>query len=466
MPSRRDVLTTLAAVGLAGCTGGPGTGGNPSGTPGRTPDGAPGTDTVARTDAPTGSPEASPSGTPVGPAGPAVRWVRELGGSVRPRPTVHDGTLYVAGGENANAPPDNREYLRPEAGENVHALDADTGEEAWCHEARAGVGGRPRVVADGVHVVVGWSAGTHGADQRLVRLVDGERRWTTQPGEGFLSILGSHDGATLVGTGDDALGLSGETISAVGPGGNEHWRIESGDAYQGTVHDGTLYVPYGHRRTTALDVETGAERWGRVMEPVGDDLRVFGDTLYLGASEQNDDGDYPVVAVDAATGAERWRYAAEGGNEGPFVPTGAVEGADGRVYGTEYGGLLFALDAETGEEVWRYEVDADTRESPALAGEAVYLPALDGRLHAVGPDGERRWVRSVGEHAVGVHANETGVVAVSRGPEGTPHGLTAFAHGGSERWSFAHPGDLTRATVVGSDAYVGTEGGFVVGLGS
>jgi len=47
-----------------------------------------------------------------------------------------------------------------------------------------------------------------------------------------------------------------------------------------------------------------------------------------------------------------------------------------------------------------------------------------------------------------------------------PHGLTAFADDGAERWSFAHPGNLTPATVVGSEAYVGTEGGFVVGLGS
>jgi len=193
-------------------------------------------------------------------------------------------------------------------------------------------------------VVVGWSAGTHGADQRLVRLADGERQWTTDPGERFLSILGSHDGTTFVGTGDDALGLSGETVHAVGPDGNEHWRVESGDAYQGTVHDETPYVPYGHRRTTALDVETGVKRWRRVMEPAGEDLRVFGDTLYLGAGERNDDGDYPVVAVDAATGAERWRYAAEGGNEGAFAPTGAVEGPDGRVYGTEYGDLPFALE--------------------------------------------------------------------------------------------------------------------------
>jgi outer membrane protein assembly factor BamB len=202
------------------------------------------------------------------------------------------------------------------------------------------------------------------------------------------------------------------------------------------------------------------------MEPAGNDPRVFGDTLYLSAPEQDEDGNYPLVAVDAATGEERWRYAATGGNEGPFVPTGAVEDEEaGPVYGTEFGGLLFALDAGTGEERWRYTVDADTRESPVLAGETVYLPTLDGRVHAVAPDGSRRWVRSVDEHVVGLHANEAGVVAATRGPEKGPDGLAGLTHDGSERWSFAHPGDLTRATVVGSEAYVGTEGGFVVALG-
>lgn len=461
MPSRRDFLAALAAVGVAGCIGDPGTGERATGTP--RPTGGPArTETNTRTDVPTGSPAGSPTGTPVTPAGSAVRWVRELGGSVRHPPTVHDGTLYVAGGTNANAPPEDRQYVRPDAAENVYALSL-AGEERWRYAARAGVGGRPRVVGGGVHAVVGWNAGTHGVDQRLVRLVDGERRWEAELAEGYLSILGDDEGTTFVGTGDDALGLSGETTHAVARDGTERWRIESGDAYEGTVHGGMVYVPYGYRRTTALDVETGEERWAKAMPPAGGEPRAFGDALYLGAEEQNADGDYPLVAVDAATGEELWRYASEGGDEGPFVPTGAVEGE--RVYGTEYGGLLFALDPATGEEVWRYPVDAETPDPPALAGGTVYLPAEDGRIHAVTPEGERRWVRSAGAHLTNLHANEAGVVVAMRGPGGRPYGLTAFDRDGAERWSFTHPGDLARAAVVGSEAYVGTGGGFVVALG-
>jgi len=130
MSSRRDVLTTRAAVGLAGVYWRSGD------VRSRVEDAGANTrrrrrDRHDRTDGHDDrEPGGEPSGDPAAPAGPAVRWIRELGGSVRRRPTVHDGTLSLAGGENANAPPDDRDYLHPEAAENGHALDADTGEEA------------------------------------------------------------------------------------------------------------------------------------------------------------------------------------------------------------------------------------------------------------------------------------------------------------------------------------------------
>ena len=66
---------------------------------------------------------------------------------------------------------------------------------------------------------------------------------------------------------------------------------------------------------------------------------------------------------------------------------------------------------------------------------------------------------------MGVRANEAGVVAVSSGPRGSPHGPTALTHDATERWASEPPGNLTRPTVVGGEAYVGTAGGFVVALG-
>lgn len=142
------------------------------------------------------------------PSGGAVRWTYQTEGSVSNQPTLQDGVVYVDGGSNGSAASD-RDHVKPERSENVYALTADTGNEQWQYEAAAGIASAP-IARDGAFVV-GWSAGTHGIAQRLVRLDDG-------------------------------------------------WSIEAGDTTEAAVHGDTLCAVDGSRRTTAFAVSDGSER--------------------------------------------------------------------------------------------------------------------------------------------------------------------------------------------------------------
>lgn len=438
--SRRAVLRTgvLASVGLAGCLDGPITGrfdeSSDGETPGRDDGGAP--------------------------SGAAVRWTYQTGGSVRNQPTLHDGIVYVGGGTNENATSD-EDYVRPATSENVYAIAADDGSERWQYAASAGVASSP-IAREGVFVVVGWSAGTHGRAQRLARIDDGSETWTTEPRNRFLHLLAISDGVAYLGTSDDQFGVEGEKLFAVQTSdGTQRWSVEAGDATTAAVSGDTLYTVEGGRRTTAVAVSDGAERWHRAMQPGMGKPRVFEDTLYLEAEQQNNNGNYPVVAVHSSDGSERWRFSVP--VDEPFVPTGAVPSGE-LVYVTEYGGWLYGVDRADGTEHWRYATDDDTRDPPVVVDGTVYLASNNGRVHAVdGASGERQWTQMVPGHARIVAGNRQGLIVRGGQEEGEQH-LRAYAPDGTERWSFSHEGHFTGAAVDGTRAIVGTNTGYVAAL--
>lgn len=439
--SRRAVLRTslLASVGLAGCLDGPLSG--PS-------------DDSQNGDTPGGNEDSAPNGA-------AVRWTYHTGGTVRNRPTLHDGTVYVGGGTNDNATSD-EDYVRRETSENLYALDAADGSERWQYAAPAGVMSSP-IVRDGVFIVVGWSAGTHGRDQRLVRVDDGSETWTTEQRDRFLNLLAVSDGVAYLGTADDQYGVEGELLIALQTSdGTQHWTVEAGDTTKATVSGDTLYVVEGGRRTTAVARNDGSERWHKEMNTGTADPRVFDGSLYLEADQENENGNYPVVAVRATDGSERWRFSVP--VDEPFVPTGAVPSSE-MVYVTEYGGWLFGVDRADGTERWRYETDAETRDAPVVVDDMVYLATHSGRVHAVdAANGEQQWTQTMPGYARIVAGNQQGLI-VSGGNEEGEHHLRAYAPDGTERWSFASSSSFTRPAVNRTRAIVGTETGYIVAIG-
>lgn len=404
----------------------------------------------------------SDTGTPTDgepPAGDAVRWTYQTGGSVRHRPTLQDGIVYAGGGTNQKAT-SNREHVRPVTSENVYALAAADGSEQWRYEAPAGVASSP-VVQGGVFVVVGWSAGTHGVDQRLARIDDGSETWMTKSRDRFLHLLQISDEIVYLGTSDDEFGVGGEKLLAVRANdGSQRWSVEAGDTTDAAVYSDTLYAVEGGRRTTAFGVSDGKERWHRDMRPATERPRVFGDAMYLESDQKNENGNYPVVAVGATEGREYWRFSVP--VDEPFVPTGAAV-SDNTVYITEYDGWLFGVDRADGTERWRYSTEDDTRDPPVVVNGTVYL-ASTGSVHAVdAATGDQRWKRTIPGQARIAGGNPEVLVVRGGKDEGKQH-LRAYAPDGTERWSFSYSGGLTQPALDGARAVVGTEGGHIAAL--
>lgn len=399
---------------------------------------------------------------------PALAWAIRL-----PEPVVHAPApdpgrdrVYVGAGENSIRTPTGGEGGPSGA---VFGIGASDGGLDWRADADAPVVERPVVHGGRVHAVIGYSSGLTGADQRILALGrDGERRWATDPRDEFVSIVAAGGGAVFAGTGNDALGVGGETLFALEADGAVRWERGAGDAMGGTMAEDSLLYVAGGQALVSYDPADGTKRWETRGEPLGNPttgIATHAGLCFTESPEEDEEG-YPLVARSVADGAEQWRYSAAPGSGENFVPTGVAgvaDGTDGRrpIVGTEYGGTVFALDPSDGSERWTFAADADTRDGPVVGG-SVYVGDADGTVYALdSTDGSERWRASLSRFA-GVRPLPDGVLAFSRG-EGE-RVVASFRDDGSERWRYATSKDLTRPAVAGDRVYVGAADGTVLGF--
>lgn len=462
--TRREALAALAGLaGLAGCTTGPG-------SPGTDQDGPP-----------EQSPVESASGTPTpttgGPITPelvdtdedAVRWAVRMDGPVLNAPTVADGRVYVGTGwrEFGTPEPDSEETW------TLAALSDADGAPAWTHGLPAPAAGSPVAAGDAVYLQTGFFTGFTGVDQRLVSVAGGERRFATDPGSGMHTLLGVDEaGQAYVGTGDDAIGTSGERLFAVdGDDGGRAWEVESGDPFGGRVLEDGLLVDVGGVVVDLHDTADGSRRWRAEVEaqtePDGTIPVVDGAVpVAVRDDDRNEFG-----ALDLADGSVRWRF--DDAGEEPFVPTGATAvpevtvgtSVDSLVVGTEYDGAVFGLSPLDGGVIWRFQADGDTRDGAVAAGERVYVGDLGGTAYAIdATDGSELWRADVGG-PVGWFAVAGDTLVVERG-KGSERIVGLDRDDGSERWSFETDENLTRPAVDDGTVVIGSESGLVRALGS
>lgn len=317
-------------------------------------------------------------------------------------PVVVDGSVYVAGSGDPG-------YL--------YALDATSGESAWQFEP-AGYATSAPVVVDGVLYVGTWGRRFYAIDAAT-----GEEIWSTEVGHRFgPSSPAVVDGIVYVGTiGDGPLVVSGPEdeeefeacalLALDATTGDERWRY---DAFGETdrissspaVAGGRVYFG-GEDAVYALDATSGEVVWERAIATHSQSSPAVVDgVVYYGATVGGA-GEHParVWALDAATGETVWTAGIDDGglrtspavaNGTVYVPASSMRTCWGGGGDEEQNcsgvtrGRLYALDADSGERRWHAPIETDTRSSPAVAGDVVYVGCRNG-ISAVTSAGEPAW---------------------------------------------------------------------------
>jgi len=173
--------------------------------------------------------------------------------------------------------------------------------------------------------------------------------------------------------------------------------------------------------------------------------------------------------VAASSDAFAWAYCPDDA----FARGTAVIGPDGMVYvGAQCRGdvitcVLSALTPE-GELKWQYEARGQLDESPSVARDGtIYFGVgygYGGTLHAVNPDGSKKWTAGFGAGAM--------MSSPAIGSDGTVYFTTsskemrAFSSDGRLQWSFAYDNWADGELTIGSDGtvYFGNRDGYFYAL--
>jgi len=165
-------------------------------------------------------------------------------------------------------------------------------------------------------------------------------------------------------------------------------------------------------------------------------------------------------------GTIRWEFVA-GEPKVVGSPTGDVtKGAhatpaiaeDGTVYARTLSGYLFALTSE-GEEIWKYPiyVDEDSWSSPTIGEDGtIYVGAShensggkDGYIHAVNPDGTKKWDFETESDVFPTIAINDGVVYSGNGGSGKFYAINSET--GILKWSYQTNKHIESSAAIGSD---------------
>jgi len=205
------------------------------------------------------------------PAGdPTLAWRFETQGAVQAAPVVADGVLYVGSNDGS-----------------LYALDSEAGEERWRFSTDGPITGAAAVADGSVYFASGDGYAY------AVNAESGEQRWR------YFAAELNPDTDTLLPEDQDRGSITSSVM----------------------VVDGLVYVSSNSFKITAIDAETGIERWHHVSGNANLTTPTFADGALYYASDSG------ISSRDASTGEARWNAV--------FDPEDAESGAERRAEGVE-----------------------------------------------------------------------------------------------------------------------------------
>jgi len=202
---------------------------------------------------------------------------------------------------------------------------------------------------------------------------DGSEKWSLSFQASAAPALGTNGWVYVASQGGPLYAVTNGTIV---------WQREMGGTFRCSPvigPDGTIYAG-GNQRWLRAFRPDGQELWGREL-----DASVFGLALDADATIHAAVGRW-LVAV-TRTNTLRWTYDSGGG----VLSGSPVLAADGTVYVTSTQGFLHAVRPD-GTRRWRFRTAGIPYSTPAIASDGtLYFGTEDRVLHGVGPDGVERW---------------------------------------------------------------------------
>lgn len=282
-------------------------------------------------------------------------WTYKAGDYIRSRPVVADAVVYVGADDN-----------------QMHAVDADTGEARWTYATMDNVTSAAAVMAESIYFG-SWDGSIYALD------TSGAERWH-YPTAGWVSATPLlHDGVLYVGSQDGRFyaldAASGEPRWHYRTGGRiEQSAVMAGELVIFTSTDGYLH---------ALDRKSGERRWffytggGVVAPPV-----IGGGQLYVGTLERT------LYALAIPSGQLRWTFT----TAAAIGATPTVDVASESVFVATDDGQLYALATSDGHPRWHQALGELIRSTPALWHELLFVATNQGNLYALeGSSGRTLW---------------------------------------------------------------------------
>ncbi len=282
-------------------------------------------------------------------------WQRDTVAPVRYPPLVADGMVYVP--------------AYSDGGRRVHALDAATGVQVWAS-------------SEDYPSDTGWETGFGGAsngdllfsigydgDLRALDTATGETVWTASGRTDTPPVV--IDDVVYFTAVNTAYALSARSGDTLWEYGTERYPARG---FAPVIDDGVYYFAPDNY-LYALDTATGEPRWTLQLDAMASSSPVVGDGMVFIASESG-----VLYAIDRETGNVSWTV-------GPFGENGILQSpdvADGILYLESSDGYLLALDVVTGEILWGFNKGffSNTR-TYSIADGVVYISDLGGVIYAI-----------------------------------------------------------------------------------